>query len=344
MAISRLLRVVFAIALFSHRGASQQFIESPEGRVEVIGLKRWTAAMLADSLGLHAPGVSLFQTKECTKALTSQLHFSSVYIHKTIIGGQENVQSVVIRLVEPQDSGRMVWRAEPRDSGRVQMAWRDLALVLGDSALTYFHEAELEPLQRYGQFLQFGADSALKRIAFTRWNPTRTLVLWKTLQRHRTGNDRALAIRVLRQDGNRRNRMMAAAILANFPNEDVAWRALADAVRDPYTGVNRAAIMSLQSLANSFARPVDWAPSAAGIRAILEGTNISEFIAFTRVLVQTSIAPTLAPRLLKGGGELVVAHANAIDPLSHDIAVALLMRLSGRPANGTDWRRWIESL
>ncbi len=346
MALSRLLLVFASIAMFGHRGATQQFIESAEGRVEVIGLKRWTAAMLADSLGLHVPGVSLFQTKECTKALTGKLHFSSVFIDKMIFAGQEgkSAQSVIIRLVEPQDSGRIVWRAEPRDSGRVQMAWRDLALVLGDSAMTYFHEGEMEPLQVYGNFLQLGSDSALKKIAFMPWNRARTLLFWKVLKRHNAAKDRDLAIRVLQQDGNRRNRMMAAAILANFPNEDVSWRALADAVRDSYTGVNRAAIMSLQSLANSFARPVDWAPSAHGIRAILDGTNIAEFMSFTRVLVQTSVAPALAPTLLKGGGELIVAHADANDRRSHELAIALLTRLSGRPAIGTDWRTWIGSL
>jgi hypothetical protein len=61
---------VFVLACLVGGGvpaSAQRFIETVDGRAEVIGLERWTPVMLADSLGLHAPGVSLFQTRECTK-------------------------------------------------------------------------------------------------------------------------------------------------------------------------------------------------------------------------------------------------------------------------------------
>jgi hypothetical protein len=69
-----------------------------------------------------------------------------------------------------------------------------------------------------------------------------------------------------------------------------------------------------------------------------------EFLTLVRVLVQTSISPTLAPALMRGGGDLVLAHAEAKDRRSHDAAVGLLSQLSGRTGPNAEWRAWVAAL
>lgn len=348
LSFSRTRRCVvapLALAVGASAARAQHVIELPDGRAEVIGLQRWTPAMLADSLGLHAPGVSLFQTAECTKALTSQLHFSSVYIEKTLTLGAQRAQapSVVIRLVEPQDSARIHWAPAPRDSQVPHPAWADLRRVFFDERRQVFVE-HLDGLGLYGVYRTQGVSAATALAVRIGLDTTQAVALWSALGRHVGDADRRLAVRTLQHDGGRQNRMMAAAILANFDASDEAWRALAGALRDPYPGVNVAAMHSLALLGNGFARPVDWRPAAPALRAILDGTNLQAFLPLVRVLAQTRIAPSEARRLLRGGGELLVAHAEATDRRSRDAAQALLQQLSGRAAAPVSWRAWVASL
>ncbi len=324
--------------------AAQSVIETPEGHVEVIGLKRWTAAMLADSLGVHAPGVSLFQTKECTKALTSRLHFSSVYIEKLVVGRPgDNAQSVVIRLVEPQDSAQIRWRRGLRDTLPARSEWADLFRVLSSPAGRLQEGDLVSRLGLYGLFLRDSTAARQLANAFG-FDADRAVSFWRVLRTHRSERDRVLALSAVSTDGNPQNRMVAAAVLVNFPGSDETWRALADALRDPYPGVNSAALASLALLGSDFARHVDWRPAASTLRAILDGTNLQAFLQTMVVLHQTSISPALARPLLRRGGELVLANVVAADERSRRAAEALLLDLSGRATALDDWGKWIRSL
>jgi hypothetical protein len=348
MGMQRSSSCVALLLVFMLAGATAQaqaFVDTPDGRAEVIGLRRWTAKMLADSLQLRAPGVSLFQTTECTKTMTERLHFSSVYIERMFFTGQstERAAAVVVRLVEPADSARIHWLREPRDSEPIRAEWADLRRTMSDSA-GRFVERFITSLGVYGYVLRDGAPAAIRMVRFTGSDSVEALAFWESLNHRRADSDRRLAIRTLRQDGNRRNRMMAAAVLANFPSSDETWHALAEALRDPYPGVNTAAMMSLSLLGRGFARPVEWAAIVPSLRTSLEGTNLQAFLPLVTVLAQTSISPQLARPLLAGGGELLVAHAEAADVRSHTAAIALLERLRGQPSSDTKWRAWVASL
>jgi hypothetical protein len=207
-----------------------------------------------------------------------------------------------------------------------------------------FVERFANSINAYDKFLRDGAPAALETVRFAGVDSAEAVAFWTVLNRHRSDADRRLAIRTLRTDGNRRNRMMAAAILGNFPASDDAWRALAEALRDSYTGVNVTALITLSSLGNQHARPVDWTPVASSLRASLDGANLQAFLPLVRVLVQTSASPALARPLLAGGGELLVAHAEAADVRSRTSAVALLQRLRGTTTSPSAWREWIATL
>ena len=337
--------LLVGIMMAGARAHAQAFIDTPDGRAEVIGLTHWTTQMLADSLQLRAPGVSLFQTKECTRAMTERLHFSSVYIERMFFTGQstERAAAVVVRLVEPSDSARIQWRRESRDSQPIRAEWTDLQRAMSDSS-GRFVERFINSLGLYGSFLRDGAPATIRMVRLAERDSGEAIAFWAALSHRRASSDRQLAIRTLREDGNRRNRMMAAAVLANFPASDETWHALAESLRDPYPGVHTAALMSISLLGRGFARPVDWAPVAPSLRASLDGTNLETFLPLVTVLARTSIAPALARELLGGGAALLVAHAEAADVRSHTAAIALLERLRGQTLPHTGWRAWIASL
>jgi hypothetical protein len=336
--------VALAFAAAGPRARAQRVIDTPDGRAEVIGLTRWTPQMLTDSLGLRAPGVSLFQTAECTKALTDRLHFPGVHIEKTVAGPPGvRALSVVIRVVEPPDSARVRWARAPRDTQPPPAAWAGLRRVFSDPRRGVFVE-DLNGLALYGVYRTRGRAQALRYAAMSGADTARAVALWAALERHARPADLHLALRTLREDGGRQSRILATAVLANFPASDAAWRAVAGALRDRYPGVHVAAQHSLAVLGAGPARPVDWGPAAADLRAVLDGTNLMAFVPLVQALARTAVAPSHARALLGGGGELLVAHAEAADPRSRTAAEALLRQLHGPGAPPAGWRAWVASL
>ncbi len=71
--------------------------------------------------------------------------------------------------------------------------------------------------------------------------------------------------------------------------------------------VSATASQVLSTLSRSAARTVNWAPVTDGVRAVLDGTDLFAHNALLDALAATKVAPALAPALLRGGGELVLA-------------------------------------
>ena len=167
------------------------------------------------------------------------------------------------------------------------------------------------------------------------------------LDAHDKEEDRLRAIAVIRTDRDWINRSIAAAILTNFPEEDSTWWALTDVVRGvgPLDFGRTEGILALHAMGRIAARPVDWAPAAETLRAILEGTNLFAVDPLMLVLAQTEISPELA-RVVIGDGRFVLAYLNSPHPLMRTHALLFLRQISGQDF-GPDverWREWVESL
>ncbi|MBA4070756.1 MAG: hypothetical protein C0497_02825 [Gemmatimonas sp.] len=107
-----------------------------------------------------------------------------------------------------------------------------------------------------------------------------------------------------------------------------------------------AAATALESAAQVTPRTVDWTAAADDLQWLLGGTNTSAFAQVASVLVRTEVSPALAPRLLAGNGELLLAHARAVSEQAHGPAWSLLRGLSGRDARGdvSIWQAWLRDL
>lgn len=329
---------MLALCLATSAGAQRVHnvvIETPNARLELIGLKRWTLAMVQDSLARYAPNDSLV-SHACAAILREKLGFADAAVQYHPPGFHGNAKGYfAVPVVEPQDSARVRYRPLQRDSVPEPARWAG-ALAVFKNHNDVFQSA----IQRPAFLLATAHPESLEaRLVLAR-------PLLELLRAQYTEADRQLALRTLAHDRNTEHRALAAVLLARFAASDATWWALADALRDQAGMVSATASQVLNTLASSSPRTVEWAPAADGLRAVLDGTSLFTHNTLLATLAATRVSPSLAADLLRGGGELVLAKLRSEDPVGSHAAQRLLVQLSGRDF-GRDvgaWERWISSL
>jgi hypothetical protein len=302
--------------------------------IEVVGLRRWTVPMIQDSLAKYSPGDSLHH-HTCASVLRYSLGFADAAATTYMDGGGEYV---VVSVVEPQDSLRVRHRPAAFDSLAPRPEWTAALSVLTRSPRV-FHSSVSHYLPHRGAPRapvppHLARDSAdVRRV-------------WSFLESHGRDQDYELALVTLLTDDNFRNRIVAAALLANFPERDAAWWALVEAVRERDGAVKMAAADVLTSMARHHPRAVDWNPAAASIHAMLNGTSLFTLDAMMDVLPRTTRGADFAAPFLSRGGEMLLAYLGANRPELRAGARRVLVAVTGQDF-GFDqrrWRDWIASL
>jgi hypothetical protein len=312
--------------------------------VEVLGLRHWTLKALQDSIRHRVPGQTLADAA-CMVTLRDSLHFADAYVSSLTIparAGEAEQHYLIIKVIEPKESARVRWRPAPRDTFKVlRPDYASVVLPVTSSIGQLWIGRLIEPLQLYGR------DPA-ERAAAIRGRPQArgedAERLWSFLDAHRSESDRHTAVAALRQDGPYANRVVAAAVLANFTEQDSTWWTLTEALRDGNEAVRLAALVVLQGLP---ARPVNWAPAVPALRALLGGTNVLATQDVMDLLVRTHVNAAFARALLHDNGDWVLTHLRAEYPGANYSAHSLLVQLnSGRDlgANATVWARWLATL
>jgi hypothetical protein len=313
-----------------------EVIDTPHGRVEFLGLEDWTASMVLDSLGARAPGAPPAQWATALQAMG----FPRASVNALSVQGAGAVTLVTV--VEPHRGDRIRAREGFGPPGALPEGWSELARLAAQEnpafqsavSLRWFREMDggmpaffLENLEASGQ---------------------RAVVeeLWDLLDARLATSDLVAAVRILAEDGDPAHRAVAAAVVSGFPEEDEAWRALVEALRDPRATVNSTASQALASMLTLRPRRVDWAATGEGIRALLAGTNLSAFPVLVQTLLSTEVAPSLAPTILPGSERLLLAHLSSTYSPSREASHRLLVHLRGADL-GPDpqpWADWIEGL
>ena len=316
--------------------------DAPNEAVEILGLRSWTLDMLRDSVRKYVPGQELHDAA-CMVTLRDSLGFADAYVQHFMNWPQRDGSKrthLLIKLVEPQDAGRVQWRQRPgRDRTSLIPEFASVVLPITDSAGNI-------SVGRFVNWLQ-ERDSA-----------DRQRRLDATPERWRADGERVYAfldaqgepvtlpryLRILERDGFWVNRMIAAAVVGNYSRSDSAWVGLVRALRDADESVRGAALMTLRAMPP---RPVDWSPVADDLRLLLGGTNIAGMSSVMQLLSRTHVSPALARALLRGNGDWMLEHLNATSPMEAGTAHALLVRLNGGVDLGSQrepWERWVRSL
>jgi hypothetical protein len=334
-----------ALLLPASTSHAQVAYDSPKGRVEVLGLKRWTLKMLQDSVRHYVPGQELYD-HACMVTLRDSLHFADASVDNyftTPPGGKPSV-FLSIKVIEPQDSARVQWNARKRsDYSSLLPDYAPLVLAISDSNGTPSQGRFLQWLQFYQRdsVMRAAILDRLSSSAFEREDAAR---LWKFLNARRTESDRRRAMRVLETNGLFANRMVASAILSNFAAHDSTWWTLVRELRDPHQAVRNVASDVLKHLPP---RPVDWTPVSADLRLLLGGTNLPAMGIVIDLLDRTAVKPELSSQLLHHNADWLLSTLASENPEDHPAAHRLLVRFNHGVDLGSaraNWTRWASSL
>jgi len=310
--------------------------------VEVLGLRRWTLAMVQDSLAKYAPTDSLHH-HACAATLRHKLGFAdaaAMTFVSTFEDGDKTTttETVIVSVREPQDSAGVRYRFMPDDSSTSIPDWRSTNEIIRKDGRAILSIAELH-LSGTRRMLE-GADArqraAVERaVAFIRARTAET--------------DRRQALTAIREAPNMIDRSIAALILSNFPDHDESWRSLVAALREDAPNVLSPAGIAddvLTQLIERAPRPIDWTPEAETIHAILDGTALFKLPTLIAVLLKTGVGPRDAVPFLRGGGEMLSTHNasshSQIAAPAHQLLVKLRGEDLGRESNA--WRAWIAGL
>jgi hypothetical protein len=320
-----------------------QVVETEDGLVQIGGLVRRTQQDIERLIQEKRPGTNL-SSGACAAVLEYELGFpdAAVIRHSRImVGVPDSLQEAPITLlllVEPEDAERVRFLPAPPDSMGPVPEWSEQYGLYPTGGLSY---AIRKRLQRPGS----------RAPIFPEGMPDTMRVLAdrgaEFLAQHATEEDRLRALAVIESDRDWINRSIAAAVLTSFPEEDSSWRAIAQVIRgigpQDYSGTE--GIMALQGLGIAHARPVDWAPAAETLRAIMDGTNLFAVGPLMQALTMTDISPDLAKEVI-GDGRYVLAYLNSPNRSIRLQAEQFLRQISGEDY-GDDverWEEWIASL
>jgi hypothetical protein len=274
--------------------------------------------------------------------LRDSLHFVEASVARFEMDSPDGPKRVFlsIKVVEPEQAARIQWDVRPRN---------EFSSLLPDYA------PFIQPVtdstggvwrQRILYWLQF-SDVARRQAAISR-APANVRAdadrVFAFLDSRHAEGDRVRAMRVLSRDGFWVNRMTAVAVLSNFGANDSTWWVLTRALRDPHEGVREAAGFVLAALPS---RAIDWRESAGDLRLLLGGTNLPAMETVFDLLARTSIAPELAPLLLRDNADWVLDHVASETPTAGDAALRLLERLNGGRDLGhtrAAWAAWVRTL
>lgn len=309
--------------------ARAQVVETSKGKVEFIGLEQWTPKMVQEKLGYNSTDGLHF----CAADLKKKLGFHDDVVD---VSREDDRLYTIIAVVEPQYTNRVQYRLESLTSMPTPDEWRDLLPIAEQKKF-------LNNVLRYGESLKGAIKVENPQLPDSYLDKT----WWTLLQQRRSEKDYRQALRILNEDADYRNRMIAAVILTNFADRDAAWAALMDGVTDKNPLVNSVCYQALITLTTYVPRKVNWTKAAPSIYHVLNGTNLFAFKHVLNILTKTKVSAKLAPRLLRDDGEkLLLAYLNANHKDEKDIARQFLIQLSGKDFgyDAEKWKTWVSNL
>ena len=321
--------------------------------VEIIGLRRWTADMVRDSLKKYAPDDGL-DSDAAAANLRNLLGFAdaATSVH-TVVFDEDDKATITLAVREPTDSARVHYLPQTLDTLPQRPEWRDLMQPLQDTTgrmLPIVAAAHLDGLSRLVVDSTVRGRTHTHREGYAFESPSDSLAVMPLLARlaaKKTPADYEAAVQTIESSISEPDRAIAALILSNFADRDGAWRALLKAAvgreqgRDAFIAQH-----ALVALSDRSPKPVDWSPATATIHDVLDGTALAALAPLARALAVTGASSAQAPGYLANGGEMIVAYVESDNPDIRDAAHDLLVKLRGQDLGFETgpWRDWIKTL
>ena len=325
-----ILPILFSLSLFSY--AFSQILETPYGKAEVLGLKNWSLQKLLDTLSVRAPGISVDQ---CAVDL-KQIGFPEASVIRYF--DQDNKYYSVVTLVEPENNQFIKYKNVPSDTLKEISDWHE--------GIEFF---KVNPMEFQVGLTKYKSDQIFSDTTefIKSLNKQKIKNFWGFISKHQTAQVKELAIWILNHDGNFLNRTIAAALLINFPESDLVWWTLVDALRDPNNKVSTTASQVLIYFSNNTPRRINWDPAINSLFYLINGTNLFAFNKILEVLTATKISKELLPALFaKTYGYLVLGYLNAYHEKERKLSYDFLTSVTGKDFgyDKTKWQNFLKGL
>lgn len=330
--------VIFLSAIFLFSFAFQisaQVVETKEGTVEFIGLEKWTIKEIENLMKEKAPGKPLGQ---CA-AVLSEIGFPSASVYK--VGVIDGKDYNVVTVVEPQRADLVREKPDFPDKLSDSEKWQDGINILKKNKIAFQYGLNL-----YQLHLKNDTEKLNKLLPKNQIDIAVVQDFWKFLESQRTDENLQLAVWTLNNDGNKYNRILAAAVLSNFQNNDLTWWTLLDAQRDPLDPVSATASQVLEGFGAYQSRKINWVPAQNSLRYLLNGTKVFLYIPTLKMLINTKISPELGRLIAKDGSYLLLAYLKANYKPHAETARNFLVQISGRDFgyDAEKWAEWLKTL
>lgn len=310
-----------------------QVIEGPDGPVEFVGLKEWTARELFDAIQELAPDQPFHA---CAAVMQRDLGFAGAAATSYRTMGSDEVYTVVVGV---EDATRVRPRTIGSDTFVLPEALERLKAIAEENPGLLSMAAQVPHARGHvGR-----TDEVAERMGI---DAEALAEVWSLLDRVDGRRDDRLAHELLARDSSWQTREVAALVLSNFADRDATWHALILSITDPVDRVAGMAGVVLRGLtASGPVRSVDWTPAEEPLLAIFDGTSPWQFDETLWALVATDIEPEFGRRLARERPDLLLAYAGAEHRGTRASAISFLQAISGEDF-GTDveaWTAWIHA-
>lgn len=309
-------------ATFQSTSEPNIFTNDDGAVIEYLGLKKWTAQEVQDSLKRLAPDRPV---QACVAVLKNDLGFAesmvlgyldqkegSLYTVVTVVEDEENITPIPL----PKDEKPPI----ERWAGDLELdKMRNQNLFL--NGLQFF--------EKTGDRLELD-NSSLEKSSFY---SDEDIALLEKIHRHITGldsdEDKKLAEETIEADGNVLNRMLASVILLNFDEGDRYKHLMLNQIRSKNSRLSNLSASVLDIMTRD-RETVDWSVSKKTVRAILAGTSLPSLRFVLDILTRTAVSPALAGEILQDNTFLLEERLNAKHDKTRNETLAFVNQISSK--------------
>jgi len=317
--------------------ASAQVIEKQKGKIEIVGIHSQEGKEILKKILVDINGKDFHI---CAAIFKSEYHIPEASVNSYVTPPKYDSMYTFIKFVDPTYKERIHFIENFPDTLSEEKDWEKLHLLFSDHSFVIG-----SILQVLGGVNMANFDSIAKSRSSYLDTPA-FRIIFETVALYNKESDKEKAIWTLEKDGNFTNRMNALLVLKNFMDNDSALLHILRAIRHGDARVSGIAtgLIGEYSPGNNGQR--DWSFAAEELRYIIDGTNLFAFNQVLEMLTRTKVSTSLAQKLLKRGGDLILDNLKAEHEREKTIAHNFLVQISGKDFgyDADKWHEWIKLL
>lgn len=313
-----------------HKTSEPNIFKNESGEtVEYLGLKKWTAQAVQDSLKKLAPDKPVHA---CEAVLKNNLGFTDAAVQSHLNPKTEEYYTLVT-LVEPErNSNSNDYFLLPKKQQGIIEDWTagyDLSdpkirkkIVFGSQFWRMKYKGKpIMPIMMNSSQVTKEEKKFLKKF-------------FDNLDDIDSPSDRKLAYKTLDSDGNLNNRLLASLVLLNYPIEEDAKHIMLKQIRSKSSDLSYLSTYTLRTMTQDSAQ-VNWSGSEESIKALISGTNVSELLPTLKILTKTKISPEMSDKILAGDTFLLHDYLQSSHQETQSTALAFIDQISNADLDNT---------